>query len=447
MKHYESWGRYPALKPRRVVPIHWRDDLPDFTKFERPVLAYGYGRSYGDSCLNEDGVLLDPTFMRRFIQFDQENGLLRCEAGVSLAEILDLIVPQGWFLSVVPGTKFISVGGAIANDVHGKNHHVSGTFGLHVTQFELVRSNGEHFICSPTENTELYQATIGGLGLTGLILWAEMKLKRIPSPFIEVEEIRFGSVDEFFEIAEESDQTHEYSVSWIDCLAGGRHLGRGIFTRGNFHKADPFSRRFKKPGFKPRVPFDFPPFMLNKLTTKAFNTVIYYRALHRKRVRKIQSYEPFFFPLDIILDWNKGYGKPGFLQYQFVLPIANKDYTVIKDILFRIHKSDVLPFLNVFKTFGDVKSPGMMSFPKPGVTLALDLPYRGAKTLRFLDELDAIIRANGGVLYPAKDARMSPETFRASFPNWQDFTEYIDPKFSSSFWRRVTRDQQNGKPT
>ena len=193
-KSPQSWGRYPTVEPEQVVPLFWRNELPILSDFSTSVLPYGYGRSYGDSCLNEGGVSLDATYLRRFISFDEEQGLLRCEAGVSLADILDEFVPRGWFLPVTPGTKFVSVGGAIANDVHGKNHHKAGTFGCHVTQFELLRSNGERLLCSPTENSELFRATIGGFGLTGLILWAEFRLKPIRSPYISVDHIRYNSL-------------------------------------------------------------------------------------------------------------------------------------------------------------------------------------------------------------------------------------------------------------
>src|SRR5258705_5813909 len=218
-KRYQSWGRYPKLRPPCDVKIvEWRHEPPNWKSLDRSVLPYGYGRSYGDSCLNEDGTLLDMRGLKLFIEFDQTNGVLRCEAGVTLAEILDLIVPRGWFLPTVPGTKIVSVGGAIANDIHGKNHHSAGTFGRHIRRFELLRSTGECFICSPTENVELYQATIGGLGLTGLILWAEIGLKRVASPFIETEKIRFANVDELFELTAESEHDYEYTVSWIDCF-------------------------------------------------------------------------------------------------------------------------------------------------------------------------------------------------------------------------------------
>ena len=195
------------------------------------LLPFGLGRSYGDSCLNEGGALLETHGMRHLMRFDDSAGLLRCEAGTSLAEILDFGLPRGWFLPTTPGTKFVTVGGAIANDIHGKNHHVAGTFGRHVPQFELLRSDGRRYTCSPAENVDFYRATIGGLGLTGLILWADVQLRRVSGPYIDMESVRFGSLDEFYEVSAESDRDYEYTMSWIDCMATGRSLGRGLFMR------------------------------------------------------------------------------------------------------------------------------------------------------------------------------------------------------------------------
>ncbi len=431
-----SWGRYPKVRAQEIRPVYWRDEIVDLGQFDRPVLPYGCGRSYGDSCLNEGGILLDVTALNRFIAFDEEAGLLRCEAGVTLADILRLIVPRGWFLPTTPGTKFVTVGGAIANDVHGKNHHNAGTFGCHVTRFELLRSDGRRVLCSPDENPELYRATIGGLGLTGLILWAEIRLRRIPGPFIAKEQIRFRSIDEFFDISADSDQRFEYTMAWVDCLATGRRLGRGLFMRGNhaWPKAVPGRRAEPRSLFT--VPFDLPPFVLNLATVKAFNTLYYHSQIPR-RTSRVVPFDPFFYPLDAIHNWNRLYGAPGFVQYQFVVPFAS-DRTAIKTILREISASGVVSFLAVLKVFGDVPSPGMLSFPRPGVTLALDFPFRGRRTLQLLDRLDRVVLEHGGALYPAKDARMSAEDFAASYPGWRDFAQYVDPKFSSSFWRRVT---------
>ncbi len=434
-KRYTSWGRYPEATPRDVKEIAWRTDLPELCKIDPPLLPFGYGRSYGDSCLNDGGVLLDMTPLNQFIAFDRETGVLRCEAGVSIEHILEVVVPHGWFVPVSPGTKYVTVGGAIANDVHGKNHHSAGTFGCHIIQFELLRSNGDRLTCSPEENTDYYEATIGGLGLTGVIIWVEMQLKSIPTPLIDMESIRFENVDEFFALSEESEEI-PYTVGWVDCLASGKNFGRGLFTRGDFDDP-PFGmkRKLKKVTPLP-VPFDFPSFTVNSLTTRIFNE-LYYRKQFKKRIRAVTHYNPFFYPLDVATDWYRLYGKKGFLQYQFVMPYK-ETREPIKEVLRRIVKSGEASPLIVFKTFGDVESPGMLSFPRPGVTLALDFRFKGKKTLDLLDELDQIVFDNGGALYPAKDARMSGEHFRMSYPNWEAFAQYIDPKFSSSFWRRVT---------
>lgn len=431
-----SWGHYPTVKPSQVIPVYWRDELPDFRALEQPVLPYGYGRSYGDSCLNEGGVTLDVSRLKRFIAFNEETGLLRCEAGVSLAEILAVMVPRGWFLPATPGTKFVSVGGAIANDVHGKNHHKGGTFGCHITQFELLRSNGDHLLCSPTENTEMFRATIGGLGLTGIILWAEFRLKPIVNPYIDSDSIRFDSLDEFFELTAESDKDYEYTVSWVDILIGGPGLCRGKFSRGNHNTSKALAAKPMKKPLPLAVPINLPAFTLNSLTVKAFNEA-YYHIQREKRVHKIVSYEPFFYPLDSIHEWYRLYGKRGFLQYQFVVPF-NSAHEAMREILGQVRQSGEGSFLTVLKTFGDIQSPGMLSFPRPGLTLALDFSYQGKKTLRLLESLDNIVLQSGGVVYPAKDARMTAESFQKYYPQWKEFEHYIDPKFSSSFWRRVT---------
>lgn len=412
--------------------MQWRTDpLPEG---KGPLLPFGLGRSYGDSCLNEGGTLLSTTSLSRFISFDHATGVLACEAGVSLAEILQLVVPRGWFLPVTPGTKFVTLGGAIANDVHGKNHHADGTFGRHVRRFELLRSDGSRRICSPTENVELYRATIGGLGLTGLITWAEIQLRPIANPLIAAESIRFRDLDEFYEINAASERDYRYTVAWVDVTAGGKRLGRGIYNRGNH--AAPVDRDLPKLRWTSRitVPFDAPSFTVNPLTVRAFNFAYY-----RKQLRKVRAgltpYEPFFYPLDALAKWNRVYGRKGFFQYQCVVP---QESDAMRRILAEIARSAEGSPLVVLKTFGSLESPGMLSFPRPGVTLALDFPNRGERTLRLFERLDAIVAEVGGRLYPAKDARMPASLFQQSYPNWREFAAYVDPKFSSSFWRRVT---------
>lgn len=437
MQAFQSWGRYPLAARQSTQQLRWADDtLPLPVANGDTLLPFGQGRSYGDSCLNNDGTLLLTRGLDRFIHFDRARGLLRCESGVTLADILRLIVPQGWFLPVTPGTKFVSVGGAIANDVHGKNHHHAGTFGCHVTRCELLRSDGSRLICSPQENVEWFTATVGGLGLTGLITWAEIRLKPISNPFITVETIRFANLDEFFELSAAAEADYEYTVAWLDCLASGHHFGRGLFMQGNHAPpqlsglppiSEPQGRSF---------PFNAPNWMLNNLSIRAFNFAYYHRQ-RSKTASSLTHFAPFFYPLDAIPAWNRIYGRRGFLQYQCVVP-DDGGHTSIRSILEKIVAAGQGSFLSVLKTFGDVLSPGLLSFPRKGVTLALDFPMRGASTLALLNELDVIVRQAGGGVYPAKDARMSRESFQAYYPRWQEFSQYIDPKFSSSFWRRVT---------
>ena len=429
-----SWGNFPRVQ-QSVRRVDWLSDTDLNTANEGgTLLPYAYGRSYGDSCLNDGGTLLDVSGAGRLIGFDPATGVVRAEAGMSLAQLLEFAVPRGFFLPVTPGTKYVSLGGAVANDIHGKNHHRAGTFGRHVQAFELLRSDGSRSVCSRTENPELFAAAVGGLGLTGLVTWVELTLRPVQSAMIEGQNIKFAGLDEFFEISAESDAAFEYTVAWVDCMAKGKSLGRGIFMLGN-HATEPGPLTPSPP---PRLtaPFDAPNFALNHLTIGAFNA-LYYGKQRQKQVAKHTHYEPFFYPLDAVNDWNRIYGPRGFLQYQFALPYSG-DASLTKEIFSRIAASSAGKFLAVLKMFGDLPSPGMLSFPVPGVTLALDFPNEGQKTFALLDDLDALIRQGGGRVYPAKDARMSGESFRTFFPGWREFSQYIDPAFSSSFWRRVT---------
>ena len=433
MRSYQSWGRYPHVEHTGVVPFSWRTAPPDLASVPGSVLPFACGRSYGDSCLNDRGTLLDVTGLNRFISFDETRALLRCEAGVTLADILALVVPKGWFVPVLPGTQWVSVGGAIANDIHGKNHHRAGTFGSHVACFELLRSSGERVLCSPEINGELFRATIGGLGLTGVILWAEIRLKRIPGASISVERIRFSGLSEFF-LLSSTDQEYEYTVAWIDCLARGKRLGRGLFLRGDHAPGVP--RAPNGPGRT--IPGEMPSGLINRATVAGFNAV-YYRSQLRSTRRTIVAYEPFFFPLDGIANWNRLYGRRGLLQHQCVIPEPAEES--LTSMLHQVAASGEAPSLAVLKRFGIIQSPGMLSFPRPGITLAIDFANRGSNTLALLERLDAVVRDAGGAVYPAKDARMSPASFRRFFPGWESFARHVDPKFSSSFWRRVNAGQ------
>ncbi len=427
---FESWGRTPRCTHTVSPLFSRRQSLPRRTD---SLLPFGLGRSYGDSCLNDNGSLLLTRGLDRWIRFDRDTGRLECEAGVSLDDIHHLTVPAGWFLPVTPGTRFVTVGGAIANDVHGKNHHRSGTFARHVRSFELLRSDGSRRLCSRQQNADWFRASVGGLGLTGLITRAELQLRPIVSPLIDNEEIRMRNLNEFFDLADASDATHEYTVAWVDCLAGGDALGRGIFIRGN-HSSTPAPLVVPPPRSLP-VPLDAPSFLLNTHSVRAFNS-LYAAKLKTDRVRGDKHYQPFFYPLDAVGHWNRLYGKRGFFQHQCVVPRDGYGGP-IRDILRRIAASGQASFLAVLKLFGDLPAEGLLSFPRPGVTLALDFPNRGPSTLRLLDELDSVVFSHGGALYPAKDARMSPAHFQKSFPALDTFERYRDPAFSSSFWRRV----------
>lgn len=426
-----SWNRYPRVEHRKELFLF--DRFCDFPSTEGSCLPHGNGRSYGDVCLNESGTLLRTRRLDRFISFDRVTGRLRCEAGVLLKEILDLVVPQNWFLPVTPGTKFATVGGAIANDVHGKNHHCAGSFGNHVICLELLRSDGRRIVCSMEEAKEWFTATIGGLGLTGLITWAEIQLVPISNPWMLVQYRRFSSLDEFWEINQEAEHHWPYTVAWLDCLSSGRGQGRGIYMAGRH--APPAARSLKYRPKTLRFPLDPPFSLVNSLSLRLFNAVYYRRPLKQGPV--LTHFEPFFYPLDGLLDWNRIYGRKGFFQYQCVLP-PGAAREGMRMMLTKIAASGQGSFLVVLKTFGSIPSRGLLSFPRPGVTLALDFPNRGQKTLQLFNELDAIVRDAGGALNPSKDARMPAQMFKTGFPNWERFSAFIDPKFSSSFWRRVS---------
>jgi FAD/FMN-containing dehydrogenase len=442
MESPQSWGRYPRLPPgsQGTVSLTWQPPRLPAPPQGGSLLPYGLGRSYGDSCLNPDGSLLLTSGLDRFVSFDPATGLLTCEAGVTFDAILRLVVPQGWFLPVTPGTKFVTLGGAIANDVHGKNHHAEGTLGRHVRRLGLLRSDGKVRICSPMRETDLFGATIGGLGLTGLILWAELKLLRIQNPFVVQETLAFENLEEFLAINRASVDAWPYTVSWVDCVARGRNLGRGVYFRGRSAppQLEPTATGRSHLTHAPllRVPFQLPGFSLNQLTVGIFNRLYRWSNL-RKASPRLLHYDPFFYPLDAVLDWNRIYGQRGFLQFQCVVPETDGG-AVMRELLERIAHSGQASFLAVLKTFGTLKSPGWLSFPRPGITLALDFRNRGASTLKLFAELDAVVRAAGGAQYPAKDATMSPETFRAAYPELPRFEQQVDPAFSSAFWRRMT---------
>lgn len=429
---YYSWGRISLCKP--IELFFPENRLSELNTDSKKILSVGGLRSYSDVCYNDDGLVINNRYLNHFIDFDRENGILTAEAGVTLKQILELTTPEGWFLPVTPGTKYVTLGGALANDVHGKNHHNDGSFGCFVIAFELTRSNGERMICDLNTNTSFYYATIGGLGLTGWITWVKIKLLRIKNNCIVTKALRFNNLHGFFELNKEFESKHKYTVSWVDCTASGNQLGRGIFYIGDHSEVGEGIDFHEK---KLSLPF-VPPFSLvNKINLKLFNQFYYNKKLCENEV--IQHYEPFFYPLDKISNWNNIYGKRGFYQYQCVLPKHNAEI-VLTDLLRTINKSGLGSFLAVLKTFGNKHSGGLMSFPREGVTLALDFANIRGKTKELFYILDNIVYDAGGALYPAKDGRMTKKMFEFSFPNLNEFIKFIDPKFSSNFWCRVRGD-------
>ncbi len=422
----DSWGNLSKATQAQSNLVWRSDSLPAMQN----KLVVGNRRSYGDVCVNDGGTIFDATGLNKFISFDKATGVVRCEAGVTLWQLAKIAVPHGWFLPVTPGTGFVTIAGAVANDVHGKNHHVAGSFGCYVKRFELRRSNGEVLICSETEHTDFFAATIGGLGLTGFIAWVEIALKPLHHSLMAVESVSYSSYKEFLTLSAESEKTHEYCVSWIDCLSDA---GQGVFFRANHAQEGGLGNNFNTS--KRRVPAfvgaGFP--LVNRLSVKLFNAA-YIRA-HSGDKQYTETIAKFFYPLDSVLNWNRIYGRKGFYQFQCVVPFESAE--VLSEMLARIAASNQGSFLSVLKTMGSIKSPALLSFCRPGVTLALDFPNRGDKTKQLIATLEKITVAAGGAIYPAKDAMMSSETFEKSFPKLTEFVKFIDPEFSSSFWRRV----------
>ena len=429
MRAISSWGLL-TKDPHSVVPLSDLRSAPERLRAAGPGIAYGNGRSYGDVDLNAGGVLWDVRGLDRFISFDERTGVLEVEAGITLKDVQDVMIPRGWKLAVTPGTQLITVGGAIANDIHGKNHHSDGTFGHHVRRLLLARTDGELIECGPDLEPEWFASTVGGMGLTGIVLTAALQLQRVAGPWIDAEDVVFESIEEFFTLSDESDRGWKHSVSWIDCTTdGGR---RGIFSRGNpstetkdaTHRTLPLG-----------VPITPPLSMVNGLTLRAFNRG-YFLMKKLRAGRGLVDYRTFFYPLDGIRDWNRMYGPAGFFQYQSVIPREGA-VEATKEMLGQIAASGDGSFLGVLKTFGEIPSLGMLSFPKAGVTLALDFPNRGGRTEALFQRLDAIVDEAGGRLYAAKDARMTREMFERGYPRLTEFDAYRDPGISSELSRRL----------
>ncbi|GAA6117982.1 FAD-binding oxidoreductase [Acidovorax sp. FG27] len=434
-----SWGRLSA-------DHHTLSPLTDHPPKALPLhsggrgLAHGMGRSYGDVALNPGGTLWLTAPQDRMVSWDETTGELTCEAGVLLRDIQQAFVPRGWMLPVTPGTQIVTVGGAIANDVHGKNHHVQGSFGDHVRCLELLRTDGERIRCGPQVQSDWFTATVGGMGLTGVITQATLRLVRVPGAWLETETIPYRTLGAFFDLADSSEQAWEHTVSWIDCLSArdnGRTV-RGIFLRANMARPEAGEAPHAAPAALGRpltVPFAPPISLVNSATLRPFNAA-YYHLNRRRAGRARQHYVPFFYPLDNVQEWNRIYGRAGFYQYQCVVPHASGPQAIAA-LLQEITATGQGSFLGVLKTFGQREAVGLMSFPQPGVTLALDFPNRGESTLQLFARLDGVVAQAGGRLYPAKDARMPRALFESGYPKLPQFLPFRDPGIQSAMSQRL----------
>jgi len=431
MRHANSWGLL-NYAPTEVKEFATFAEAPEDSKRSLgKFIAVGAGRSYGDVGLNPGGMGLATAHLNKMLSFDEGSGVLECESGVLIRDIQSTFYSRGWISPVTPGTSFVTVGGAIANDVHGKNHHSMGSFGNHVLEIVLSRTNGEVLICSETENPELFKATVGGLGLTGVILSAKIRLAKIQSPWVQSEKKIFQDLAGFFQLSKESEQGFESSVAWFDCST--RKAGRGSFIRGSH-----VSSSDEAPP-APDSSFQFPltpPFSLvNRLSLSPLN-MAYFQLQKRTEGKRLESMWNFYYPLDSIRNWNRAYGPKGFYQYQSVIPLESSQEAT-KDMVSIISKSGSGSFLAVLKTFGSIRSKGLLSFPMEGVTLALDFPKNGVKTEKLFKELDAIVLAAKGRLNPSKDARMSKEMFEAGYPQISEFLKHRDDGITSGFSKRM----------
>ena len=424
-----SWGMYPKTQ-NRVHKLTTKDALKNTLQESNELIPFGNGRSYGDSAIADEIVYTKP--YDYFLNFDEEHGVLHCQAGVLLSDILEAFVKRGWFLKVTPGTKLITVGGAIASDVHGKNHHIEGCFSECVEEFSLMRADGEIVTCQKGE--ELFLATCGGMGLTGIILDAKISLKKINSQFIRQTTIKTKNLEETFAAFEEYKHL-PYSVAWIDCLAKGEEIGKCLLMVGDF--ADDGDLAYKSAS-KLNIPFNFPSFALNKLSVKAFNWLYYNKAPNGISKQRV-GIDTFFYPLDAIGNWNRIYGKNGFTQYQFILP-KESSFEGLKIILDKIAQSGKGSFLAVLKLYGK-ENANYLSFPIEGYSLALDFKIEDG-LFELLDELDKVVVEFGGRIYLTKDVRVSKETFEKGYTHIEKFREYrktnkMDEKFNSLQSKRV----------
>ncbi len=437
-KEIANWGNYPVMESDERL-FSFTEDARGIIAKEGSFIPRGNGRCYGDASLGTTTV--STLKYDKILSFDTVNGLFECQAGLTLDRILEVIVPKGWFLPVTPGTKFITVGGAVGSDVHGKNHHVDGSFSNHIKEMDVMLGTGELITCAASgPYADLFWATCGGMGLTGLITRVVFDLKRIETAYIKQRQLKARNLEEVIRLFEEYSH-YTYSMAWIDCLKKGEHFGRSILIVGEHALETELSpRQLEKKLDLPKkkqltFPFNLPSWVLNTFTVKAFN-FLYYNKNIRREINNVVPYEPFFYPLDAIHLWNRGYGKKGFVQYQFVLPLESKQGLI--DILTRISDEGLGSFLAVLKVFG--KQDDLISFPMQGYTLALDFPVRRG-LFEFLDELDQVVLSFGGRLYMSKDARMKPEILRAGYPRLPEFLSIMNKYNPDGKLRSVQSDR------
>jgi decaprenylphospho-beta-D-ribofuranose 2-oxidase len=442
-----GWGMTEPTWAEVAVPST-TDDVAGLVKEAAQaggVIARGLGRSYNNAAQNDGGLVLSTAGMDRVLAFDPEAGLVTCEAGVSLEELMVRFLPEGFFVPVTPGTRKVSVGGAMAADVHGKNHHKAGSFMQHVTSFDLLTADGAVRTVTPEGDPELFWATAGGMGLTGIVLRATVRLKKVETSKLIVDTVRTADLDETMAYLADTDDRYDYTVAWTDCLATGAALGRSVITSGSFAKVDdlPVKKRGKALAFKASTlagaPPVFPSGLLNRRTIGLGNEV-WYRKAPRRRDGEIQTIGTFFHPLDGIQNWNRAYGPAGFRQYQYVVPFEAGD--VVRRSLERISALRAPSFVTVLKRLG-ASDPGPLSFPMQGWTLALDFPARTPWLSQLLGELDELVLGAGGRLYLAKDSRIPAELMEPMYPKLGEFRRLraqLDPDgvFSSDLARRLS---------
>ncbi|MFW9877738.1 MAG: FAD-binding protein [Candidatus Thorarchaeota archaeon] len=430
----QGWGNFPKAFGNVFRPERINDLYELFGREVKSLLARGGERSYGDASINIDGINIDTKRLNKMLNFDPQKGVLHCQSGVTVQDIVKTFLPKGWILNVTPGTQFSTVGGCVACDAHGKNWK-AGSFCNFVLGFNLLIHDGDIIYCDANQNSDIYYATIGGMGMTGIILDVYLQLKKISSAYMDVENIRFNSLKEAFELLYESMDSHEYLFSWLDSHKEGKDMGRGILQRG-VHSGNGCLQYYKKK----TVPllFNLPSFTMNRYSVEAFNTICYFKKRFENRKKRV-FFIDFFYPLDSIANWNRIYGKTGFVEYQVVIPF-NVAYETISELLQSITKSKLGSIIAVLKPL--MKSNGIIAFPIEGFTLAVDFPY-SQKVLKLLNRLDNIVSENGGRVYLAKDARLTGETFRKMYSEsldmWESVREKynIENKFSSLMFNRL----------